>query len=508
MKIREIIKKIEYISAKVPRELYGREIRSLCHNSRYASPTCLFFCKTGAMTDGHIYAPQAYMNGARLFIAERELDLPEDAAVIIVENSNEALKRLAVFFYGDPAKDLRLIGITGTKGKTTVALSVYYIGVANGIKMGYIGTNGIYYNGKVLETTNTTPDVLELQKALRNMVDEGVTVVVIEVSSQALWQERVYGINFEICAFTNLYEDHIGGVEHPTFEHYMACKKALFSDYGAKNIIVNADSDAYEYMIDGIKCNNIIKVSARGCENCDLFAKNSGKTKSASGLGVSFDCFASATSSISLNEHGAEVFIPIPGMYSVENGLLTMAICSTLGLEIESVIEEMESLRIPGRFETVELEGRPESTFVIDYAHNGASLSAVLRSLREYDPKRIICLFGSVGGRTFKRRAELARAAKDGADVIIITSDNPDTEDPMKVIEDIYSEISNCGKEIYLISNRKVAIEKAYSLASAGDIVLLAGKGHESYQLVRGERIPFSERKILECVDALAPITD
>jgi UDP-N-acetylmuramoyl-L-alanyl-D-glutamate--2,6-diaminopimelate ligase len=195
-------------------------------------------------------------------------------------------------------------------------------------------------------------------------------------------------------------------------------------------------------------------------------------------------------------------------MYSVENGLLTMAICSTLGLEIESVIEEMGSLRIPGRFETVELEGRPESTFVIDYAHNGASLSAVLRSLREYDPKRIICLFGSVGGRTFNRRAELARAAKDGADIIIITSDNPDTEDPMKVIEDIYSEISNCGKEIYLISNRKVAIEKAYSLASAGDIVLLAGKGHERYQLVRGERIPFSERKILECVDALAPITD
>lgn len=508
MKIKEIIKNIEYKSAKVPHELYGREIMSLCHNSKYASPTCLFFCKTGAVTDGHIYAPQAYMNGARLFIAERELDIPEDAAVIIVENSNEALKRLAVYFYGDPAKDLRVIGITGTKGKTTVALSVYYIAAANGIKIGYIGTNGIYYNGKVFETANTTPDVLELQKALRNMVDDGVTVVVIEVSSQALWQERVYGIKFEICAFTNLYEDHIGGVEHPTFEHYMACKKALFSDYNAQSIIVNADSDAYKYMIDGIECDNIIRVSAKGCEECDLYARNTSKTKSASQLGVSFECFSSLDSKIALNEHGADIFIPIPGLYSVENGLLTMAICSVLGLDFESVICEMESLRIPGRFETVELEGRPNSIFVIDYAHNGASLSAVLRSLREYDPERIICLFGSVGGRTFGRRAELARAAKEGADVIIITSDNPDTEHPMKVIEDIYAELADCGKEIYLISDRKDAIEKAYSIARAGDVVLLAGKGHESYQLVRGERIPFSERKILECIDALAPITD
>ncbi len=503
MRIRDILQSIDIVSHSVPQKMLSRQIVSLCHNSRYADPTCLFFCKRGALTDGHKYAPHAYENGARFFVAERELDLPDDAAVIIVKDSNEALRRLALIFYGDPASKLRVIGITGTKGKTTVALSVYNIASASGYKVGYIGTNGIYYNGKVFETANTTPDCLELQKALCEMRDDGVEVVVIEVSSQALWQQRVYGIKFDTCVFTNLYEDHVGGVEHPTLEHYRDCKKLLFTDYEAKNVVVNADSEATAHILDGVRCENIFTVSAQGREDCDLFARSAKKEMNGIRPGVSFELFSGVGSSLPLGEHGERVFMSAPGLYSVENGLLIFAVCRILEIPQEFIISELAKLSVPGRFEIIELESRPDTLFVIDYAHNGASLSAVLGALRDYDPKRIICLFGSVGGRTFGRRAELGTAAKKGADVIIVTSDNPDNEDPMDVINDINASLEGTDKPVYLIPDRKEAVEKAFEIAEDGDFVLLAGKGHESYQLVMGKRVPFSEKEILRRADML-----
>ena len=504
MKIKEILANLNYISLRIPTGIRMPEIVSLCHNSKHADPTCLFFCKRGALSDGHRFARHAYENGARYFVVEREVDLPSDAAVIFVEDSDDALRRLAVWFYGDPASKLRMIGITGTKGKTTVALSIYHIACENGIRMGYIGTNGIYYNGRVLETANTTPDCLELQKTLREMVDHGVTDVVLEVSSQALWQQRTYGIQFDICVFTNLYEDHIGGVEHPTMDHYRASKKLLFTDYHARYIVANVDSPDCAYMLDGVCCDRIIKVSAQGDETCDLFARSAMKMKNGVQPGISFDLFSGEGSlSSALDEHGIDVFLPFPGLYSVDNALLTVGVCMLMGIEIASIVEQLASLCIPGRFESVTLESRPDSLFVIDYAHNGASLSAVLRALREYEPKRIIVLFGSVGGRTFGRRTELGRAAREGADVIIVTSDNPNNEDPMDVINDINAELQDLDKPVYLIPDRQTAIEKAVEIAEPGDVVLLAGKGHEGYQLIRGERVPFSERRILQRADVL-----
>ena len=502
MKIKDIIERLDCISVRMPKGLGGRKIAHLCHNSRVASPTCLFFCKRGALVDGHRYAVSAYENGARFFVVEREVDLPDDAAVITVKDSSEALRKIAVEFYGDPASSLRLIGITGTKGKTTVALSVYNIAVSSGIKMGYIGTNGMYYNGKVFETANTTPDCLELQMALREMKNHGVTDVVIEVSSQALWQQRTYGLNFDICAFTNFYEDHIGGVEHPTLEHYRDCKKLLFTDYNAKSIVINADCPESRYMVDGVDCPNIVTTSAKGDTICDLFAVNAQKAKQGIRPGVSFEMFSGVPTSVSVAEHGKDMFIPIPGLYSIENGLITFAICSLMGLSSDFIAEQMAKLTIAGRFETVELENRPYTLFVIDYAHNGASLRAVLRSLREYDPKRIIVLFGSVGGRTFGRRAELGRAAGEDADVIILTSDNPDNEDPTDVIDGIMEGLHGVDKPIYRIPDRAEAIAKAFEIAEGGDFVLLAGKGHESYQLIRGRRVEFSEKRVLESVNA------
>ncbi len=481
----------------LPKKLSDCKILSLCHDSRRASFDCLFFCRRGAVSDGHMFAFNAYDNGARFFVVERYLELPPDALQILVENATEELKRLAIKFYGDPAKELTLIGITGTKGKTTTALSIYNIACRYGIMMGYIGTNGIYYCDNVIESINTTPDTLELQKNLRDMVECGITHVVIEVSSQALKQDRVAGLDFDICVFTNLYKDHIGGVEHPDMNDYMSCKRRLFTSYNVKHIVVNSDSPESKYMIDGVSCEGLVKVSSKGDASADIRAVDCQRAKNGINPGVSFKCVLS-------DEISKDIFIPLPGIYSVENGLLAIAVCMHLGIDIDFIAECMKELRIAGRFETVFLSTKPNSLFVIDYAHNGASLCAVLNSLRDYSPSRIICLFGSVGGRTFSRRRELGEAAGEYADVIIVTSDNPDNERPMDVINDINEALSGCEKPIYLIADREEAIKKAYELSQDGDMILLAGKGHETYQLIKGERYPFSERRILERIDKFA----
>ena len=500
MKIRDILNEIEVISSYIPDAMNRRRILSLCHNSKYATPTCAFFCKAGALADGHLYAPHAYENGARIFIAERELNLPDDAAVIITPSSTAALNKLAVKFYDDPSKKLKIFGITGTKGKTSIAISSYKIALSAGIKAGYIGTNGIYYNGKSFETANTTPDVLELQKALWEMVNDGVSHVMLEISSQALWQERTYGLEFDTCVFTNLFSDHIGGYEHPTFEHYRDSKKRLFTDYKINNVVVNSDSSHAAYMTDGTVCENIITTSATGNTNCRLYATNAQKCKNGILPGVSFELHSNDRT-IADTKKTYKVFMPSPGLYSVENGMLVISICLLLGIKLEHIIRQLATLSVPGRFEAVALKSKPDSLFVIDYAHNGASLKAVIDALREYEPSRIICLFGSVGGRTLGRRAELGQVASENADVIIITSDNPNNENPMNVIEDIRAAMGDTNKPIYMIPDREKAVMTAYELAEAGDYILLAGKGHETYQLIMGERVPFSERKILELAD-------
>lgn len=502
MKIQDILNNINVISSHIPDEMRRRVILSLCHDSRKATPTCAFFCKKGALSDGHEYAFHAYANGARIFVVEHEINVPNDAAVIITENSAEALKKLAVMFYNDPAKELKIIGITGTKGKTTVAISAYKIAIANGINAGYIGTNGIYYNGKEFETANTTPDVLELQKSLREMRDNGVTVVMLEVSSQALWQERTYNLEFDACVFTNLYRDHIGKFEHPNIEHYIGSKKKLFTDYPVKTIIANKDSDFCDEMLNGAKCENIIFTSAKGNASCDLFATNIIKIKNGIIPGVSFHLHSNNRKTIKCGNE-IDVFVPIPGLYSVENTLLIIAICQTLGIKLSAIINSLATLSVPGRFEIVRSQSKPNSLFIIDYAHNGASLEAVIDALREYEPKRIICLFGSVGGRTFERRRELGEVAERCADVLIVTSDNPNDEDPSNIIDDIVKAVGKTEKQVYTIKERRDAVKKAFEIAEDGDYILFAGKGHETYQLIMGKRIPFSERKILEETDII-----
>ncbi len=487
MKLDLLIEKIEYLTLS---GATNREIDSLSRDSRIVASGTLFVCIKGAVSDGHEYAMSAYQKGTRVFLSERPLSLPNDATVITVKNTRKALAVVSRTFYGDPQSSLRLVGITGTKGKTTTALTAFHVLNAAGIKTGYIGSNGVRFGTYSYTTANTTPESCDLYKYMRQMVDDGVKCLVMEVSSQAIYLDRIYGIDFDTCAFTNLYVDHIGGAEHPTFEHYRDSKRRLFTEHNAKAIVYNKDDPYAEYMV-GTSRNKKVSVSIG--QSADICGRDI-KIKKGE-FCVSFDM-------VSGNIH-FPTSVSSPGHFSVYNALLAAGICQSLGLTLKQISAHLPSAVIDGRFESIDvLDG---VRFVIDYAHNGASLEAALGALREFKPKRLICLFGSVGGRTFDRRAELGHAAAKLADLCILTSDNPDFEDPEKIISDIAEEFKHESACKYVaIPDRSEAIRYAVKKAKKGDIILLAGKGHEDYQLINGKKIPFSERAIIK--EAVAEI--
>ena len=465
------------------------EVCSLTSDSRKAREGALFVCVGGMTVDGHDYAPEAYRRGCRLFVAERPLDLPNDAMQCQVENSRSALADLARAFYGDPDRELLLIGVTGTKGKTTVSSMTAQLLCSVGIKTGYIGSNGIIYGEHCEESANTTPESIELYRHFRNMADDGVRAVVMEVSSQALYLGRVRGMTFPITLFTNLAVDHIGGNEHPTFEHYRQCKQTLFSDYGCECMIVNADDEAAPLMRENASASRVLTYSLAD-SHADLYAEDICRGSSVSQMGSLF-------SLVYEGKRFDSCVLGMPGEFNVSNALAAIALTkealSRLSCErtTEQILAHLGTLCVSGRFETVPLFS--DRAFIIDYAHNGYSLEALLKTLRTYAPKRLICIVGSVGGRTYGRRREIAHALRL-CDHAIITSDNPDREDPMQIIRDI---ASSCECACTMIADRAEAIDYAVENSREGDIVLLAGKGHERYQLIEGIRVPFCERELL-----------
>ncbi len=454
-------------------------------NSAKAHSDSIFVCITGSQVDGHAYAKDAYARGCRVFVAERKLELPNDAVVIITSDTRVALSELSAAFYGYPSKKLKIIGITGTKGKTTSSLLIYNILKEGGIEAGYIGSNGVCYKDMHRSTLNTTPESCELQRMMSEMVSEGVSVLVMEVSSQALKMSRVHGIKFDICVFTNLSPDHIGEFEHPDFEDYRNCKRSLFNDYGAQYVVYNADDEHASAVVGGARCEKVsIAVKGKG----DLTADSITYFRAPANIGVSFEC--------TWQDKKFPVALSFPGEFSVYNALTAIAVCTRLGLTAGRITKAMRHIRIKGRFETYELPCG--ATVVIDYAHNGVSLKAALTALRVYNPTRLICLFGAVGGRTKMRRAELGLVASRDADYCILTSDNPDNESPSAIIGEIAAYFTAGTCPYVAIPDRKKAIKYALDHARAGDIILLAGKGHEEYQTICGVREYFSEAAIVK----------
>lgn len=482
------IKLTKLLSAISPLEIVGDtegiSIDKIEYDSRKAGGGMMFVCLPGVRFDGHSFAAQVYDNGCRVFLCERVLDsLPADAVQIITENTRFTLSVLAKAFYDNAADRLKIIGVTGTKGKTTTSILITKILNGAGIPCAYIGSNGVVIGEKTYETVNTTPESLELHRYFKMMTDAGMTHVVMEVSSQALMHYRVRGLSFEAVCFTNLSPDHIGTGEHASFEEYRDAKRLLFTDYDSKTAIFNADDEFSAYMTADYKGE---KISYGIQTPADLTASDIVPFRSATALGIDFLCRDSGNL--------VPVRLRTPGDFSVYNGLCAIAAASVMGVPAEKAASVLKTASISGRFEIVDaLDG---ITFLIDYAHNGLSLTNALHFLREYEPSRLICVFGSVGGKSQNRREELALASSALADYSIITSDNPDYEDPDEIIEEIVSYFDKT-KPYEIIADRTDAVKRAVRMAKEGDIVLLAGKGHETYQLIKGKKVPFSERDII-----------
>lgn len=486
MKLCDVVKNIEHTGDS------DDWVRRIEYNSHKACPGDLFVCLPGGQRDGHDYAPQAYENGCRLFLCQRKLDLPEDAVQVITPDTRAALAVISADFYEHPADRLHLIGVTGTKGKTTTALLIAAVLNAAGKNCAYIGSNGVIINGKRTETVNTTPESRDLHHYFNMMTGAGVRYAVLEVSSQALAHHRVDGISFEIVVFTNLSEDHIGPGEHPNFEDYRDSKRRLFTSHNAKYAVYNVDDPAWEYMLEDFSGERI----SFGIRNqADYIAYDLARYRTSTTLGVAFYCSRGGRS-----EH---VQLMSPGVFSVYNGLAAIAVCELFEVSRDFAAGVLEKTPVQGRFEVV--PGIPGRTFIIDYAHNGLSLTSALKTLREYSPNHLICVFGSIGGRTKGRRRELAEAASALADYCIITSDNPDFESPEDIVNDIASYMVP-ESSYECIIDRREAIFRAVEMTEEGDIVLFAGKGHETFQLVCGKKQPFIEREIvLEACQEFSP---
>ncbi len=478
MKLSEILKNTVYFGC-IKNDV---EIKDIVYDSRKAEAGVIFVCLSGLKADGHKYALSAYEKGARVFVVEKDIQLPEDAQIIKVENSRTELRKMAAEFFNHPDKELKIIGITGTKGKTTVAHLVQKILNASGIPAGIIGTVGAEFNGIKMPTANTTPESYELYKIFRTMADNGCKAVALEVSSLGVKHGRVDSIQFAAGVFTNLSPDHIGQYEHDSFEEYAYWKSVMFEH--CDTAVMNYDDEAYRIMKQHCNCN----IFSYGLDSdYDINANDVKIVRNRKTTGISFTCNA-------FNKT-ITVTAPIPGTFNVYNILAAIGAVIAVGGNISSAASALENIRIKGRAQTVDIDA--DYDVIIDYAHNGLSLKSIIETLYDYKQGRIICVFGSVGGRTQERRREMGLVAGSMCELSVITSDNPDFEDPMNVINDIAAAVKEAGGKYYCEPDRKKAVFYALSQAQKGDIILLAGKGHEEYQLINGIKEPFSE---LECI--------
>lgn len=460
-----------------------REVGEVVYDSRKVSRDCLFICVEGANFDGHLFAKDVVEKGASVLVVSKEVEgvADSDVTVIRVENTRYAMAFISAAYFGHPAEKLKVIGITGTKGKTTTTYLVKSILENAGYKVGLVGTIEIIIGEKHIHAENTTPESYLLQQYFAEMVDAGLDTVVMEVSSQALMLHRSQGFIFDYGIFTNLEPDHIGPNEHGSFEEYMACKGLLFKQ--CKIGIVNGDDAHHAQVLAGHTC----KVETYGMgEDCELRAENLKLVHKPGELGVQFHVAG-------LMDFDVEV--PTPGRFSVYNALTAIAICRHFRVKEEDIQRALLSAHVKGRIEMVKVSD--DFTLLIDYAHNAMALESLLTTLKEYEPHRLVCLFGCGGNRAKSRRFEMGEVSGRLADLTIITSDNPRFEEPQDIIDDIKVGMAKTDGKYVEICDRKEAIAYAIAHGEPGDIVVLAGKGHEDYQEIKGVKYPMDERDLI-----------
>ncbi len=457
---RELLKELEYevLSGSV-----DINVNDLVYNTAKVTKECLFVCIKGMAFDSHEAAAKAAGAGAVVIVAERPVEVPEGITVVLVKDTRYALALISAAYFHYPARRLKVIGITGTKGKTTTAFMIRSILEHAGISTGLIGTIETIIGDRHIPADNTTPESYAIQEDFAQMAAAGCKVVVMEVSSQGLKLHRTAGILFDIGIFTNLAPDHIGPGEHESFEEYLACKSRLFrqSRIGIANI-----DDTY--------CMEVLKD-----HTCEL------ETYGFSGKA---DLRASEMKLISRPGY-------LGASYQV-SGLADFAVCRHFGISGEDMLEALKEAKTKGRIEKIRVSD--DFTLMIDYAHNAMSLESLLTTLKEYGPKRLVCLFGCGGNRSRRRRFEMGEVSGRLADLTVITSDNPRFEEPQAIIDDIKTGIEKTDGDYVEIIDRKEAIRYVIEHGRPGDVIVLAGKGHEDYQEIRGVKYPMDERVLIQ----------
>ena len=461
-----------------------REVTDIIYDSRKVTKDCLFVCIKGAVVDGHKFAAQAVEAGASVLLVQEEVALPEaaDVTVIRVEDTRYAMAFISAAYFDNPAEQMQIIGITGTKGKTTSTYLVKSILEQAGRKVGLIGTIEIIIGDTHIHADHTTPESYLVQKYFRQMADAGCDTVVMEVSSQGLMLHRTQGFVFDFGIFTNIEPDHISPAEHKDFDDYLHCKSLLFKQ--CKVGIVNQDDAHWERIVEGHTCT----LETYGIDTeADLRAKNIQFLKEGGLLGVRFD----VTGLLNF-----PVEIATPGKFSVYNALTAIAICRHFAVKEENIKNALRKAKVKGRIEMVKVSD--DFTLMIDYAHNAMALESLLTTLKAYEPHRLVCLFGCGGDRAKSRRYEMGEVSGRLADLTIITSDNPRTEEPQAIIDDIKIGMAKTDGKYVEICDRKEAIAYAISHGEPGDIIVLAGKGHEDYQEINGVKYPMDERVLIQ----------
>lgn len=479
MRLTQLLERLRYEVSQGSDEI---NVTELINDSRKVTEGSVFVCISGAVSDGHAYAGDVAEKGAAALVVEKDVDVPENVTVIRVEDTRYALALMSAAYFGYPAEKLKVIGITGTKGKTTTTYMVKSILEGVGHKVGLIGTIEALIGEKSIPANNTTPESYTIHKYFAEMVEAGCDSVVMEVSSQGLMLHRTAGIMFEIGIFTNLGEDHIGPNEHKDFEDYKRCKGILFTQ--CRLGIANVDDPWYEDVFKDATC----KVETFGfTEKADLRAVDIEHITRPGYLGVRYHVSG-------LMDFDVE--IDIPGDFSVYNSLTAIAMCRHFDVPVENIQKALKVAKVRGRIEMVKVSD--EFTMMIDYAHNAMSLESLLHTLRDYKPERIVTIFGCGGNRSKTRRYEMGEVSGRMSDFTVITSDNPRFEEPQDIIDDIITGIKKTDGEYIAICDRKEAIRYSIEHGRPGDVIILAGKGHETYQEIKGVKYDMDDRILVK----------
>lgn len=479
-KLTDLLKNVDYELVKGSLDV---EISDVKDDSRKVEQDDMYIAKVGASSDGHKYIPDVIKKGAKVIVIEKDMDIQEDVTVIKVKSSREAMAEISAAYFNYPAKELTVIGITGTAGKTSTSTILKRMIEADGKKAGLIGTIGAFIGKRKITLHNTTPENYEIQKLFREMCDEECKYAIMEVSSQGLKMHRVDGFTFDYGVFTNISNEHIGPNEHASFEEYMYCKSLLFQK--CKVGIINVDDSNYKNILKDHTC-EVIKFGMNE-ENLDMKASNIKFIMNDKFLGMGFDVTGKINDSFEVS---------IPGRFSVYNSLCAITIANEIGISKEAMKKVLTSVSVKGRMELA--VSNDKYKLIIDYAHNEDEMTNLMETIMEYKPKRIVCIFGGGGNRARDRRFDMGEISGKYAGLTILTEDNPRFEDMESINNDIITGLNRSNGKYIVINDRQEAIEYAMKNAQEGDIILLIGKGHEQYQEIKGVQYFWDEREAVE----------